>query len=192
MHAKCVAMAALLWAAPSPLKPPGGGFLPSPTGFRGGQPPLKTPFLGVRRYSAALESGNLSPHSKRKPSEKVMFDDKISKFCQLSRFANYLLGAIRATFRSFCLWRREDRGLPDPCPPLNPLGEGRNGERSEPKWGEGEMALLQHLLVSRPPRVREDVAHYKHRKHHAARNPGHFQPPLHLTSRLPEEISQQH
>ena len=29
-----------------------------------------------------------------------------------------------------------------------PLGEGRNGECSESKWGEGEASLLRHLLAS--------------------------------------------
>ncbi len=58
----------------------------SPRRFRGGHLPLKTPFFGVQCLGTALESGDLSPHSKRTSSEKASIGDKIGKFGYLPHF----------------------------------------------------------------------------------------------------------
>ncbi len=41
--------------------------------FRGGHFALTRVFFGVRCYSTALESGDKSPHSKRRMAEKACF-----------------------------------------------------------------------------------------------------------------------
>ncbi len=63
---------------------------PSLARFRGGQPPLKMPFFGVRRYGAAFQSSNMLPHSKRTSAEKESVSGKIEKVWQSLRLTKLL------------------------------------------------------------------------------------------------------
>jgi len=102
----------------------------------------------VQCLGTALESGDLSPLSKRKSTKKNCFGDKIVNCVDGSVLLVLLIDGGEAVLCAFGLFGGGNRGFSNPCPPLNLLVEGSNGERSERRWGEGETSLLQHLLAS--------------------------------------------
>ena len=120
--------------------------LPSPprVRFRGGHLPLKTPFFGVRCLGTALECGDKSPHSKRKPTKKERFGDKILNFAIGFVLLVLLIDGGQAVLCALGLLNGGNRGFSNPCPPLNRVRGGERGER----WREGHLQRSGSVAVA--------------------------------------------
>lgn len=89
------------------------------------------------------------PHSKRTSSERTCFSDKKANFAHHLSSPCSSRSTEKATFRWFCLWKGENRGLVDPCPPLNLSkgGEGEAGEVARPTARAIVIALSGYLAL---------------------------------------------
>jgi len=89
----------------------------------------------VRCLGTALESGDKSPHSKRKSTKKDCFGDKIANFAGGFVLLVFLIDSGQALLCAFGLLDGGDRGLKNPCPPLNPTGIGGWAARKQGSGG---------------------------------------------------------
>jgi len=90
-------------------------FPPLPKGFRGGLLPLKTPFFGVRCQGTALESGDSSPHPKRKSTKKDCYGDKVANFADSLLLLVLLIDGGQAVLCALGLFGGGNRGFSNPC-----------------------------------------------------------------------------
>jgi len=103
-------------------------------GVQGRTPALKTLFFGVRCLGTALESGDLSPHSKREPTKKECFGDKILNFASSFVLLVLFIDGGQAVFCASGLFGGGNRGFSNPCPPLKRAGRGVRGGVEERGW----------------------------------------------------------
>jgi len=73
----------------------------------------------VRCLGTALESGDSSPHSKRKSTKKDCFGDKIASFAGGFVLLLFLIDGGQAVLCAFGLFGGGNRGSSNPCLPLN-------------------------------------------------------------------------